>query len=78
MRSAKVESSPRLQRVRDLLADGAEHSTHDIIVKAKVAAVNSCVAELRDNGYVIEGRWDRTPDGARIFLYRMPFSGLRS
>ena len=76
MRAARIESSPRLQRVRDFLADGAEHSTRDIIVGANVAAVNSCIAELRANGYVIECRHARSLSGERIWLYRMPFGGL--
>jgi hypothetical protein len=56
MKSAHVETSPRLQRVLRLLRDGQEHSTRDIIVRANVCAVNSCIAELCDpkNGYDIE------------------------
>ncbi len=73
MHAARIEHSPRLQRVHALLSDGAEHSTYEIIAKARVAAVNSIIAELRANGFYIEGRWDRCPrTDARIFLYRMP------
>ena len=77
MHAARIERSPRLQRVHALLSDGQEHSTMEIIAEAKVAAVNSCVAELRENGCYIEGRWSKDArTGARIFLYRMPFAGL--
>lgn len=50
LHAARLEFSPRLQRVADLLADGAEHTTMDIIQAAGVCAVNSIVAELRSNG----------------------------
>ncbi|WP_235823534.1 hypothetical protein [Azohydromonas sediminis] len=39
-----------------LLSDGRWYSTLDIIVGAGVCAVNSCVAELRENGIAIECR----------------------
>ena len=50
MNSASLSTSKRLQRVATLLSDGREHSTRDIMRGANVCAVNSCVAELRDNG----------------------------
>lgn len=77
MHAARIERSERLQRVHALLSDGAEHSTYDIIAEAKVAAVNSIVAELRDNGFYIECRRARDPlTGRPIWRYRMPFAGL--
>ena len=63
--------SPRLRRVHDLLADGAERSTREIVESAHVCAVNSCVAELRALGAQIECRLTVGPDGRRWFLYRM-------
>lgn len=53
MNAANAESSDRLARVADLLAQGGEFSTLDIIKKANVCAVNSIVSELRQNGYDI-------------------------
>ncbi len=53
MHYARVEKSERLQRVLALLADGGWHSTLDIIIGAGVCAVNSCISELRANGYSI-------------------------
>lgn len=50
MHAARIDHSPRLQRVVDLLADGREHSTMEIIDAARVCAVNSVIAELRVNG----------------------------
>lgn len=54
MKAARIENSARLQRVADLLADGREHTTLDIVIGASVCAVNSAVAELRANGYHID------------------------
>lgn len=53
MKSAKLNSSQRLQRVLNVLADGQEHSTLDIIGQAKVCAVSAIVSELRANGVAI-------------------------
>ena len=50
MHAARIDSSPRLQRVAALLADGRPHSTLDIVLGAEVCAVNSIIAELRVNG----------------------------
>jgi hypothetical protein len=45
--------SPRLQRVLRLLSDGRPHTTRDVVRKARVMAVNACVAELRFHGATI-------------------------
>lgn len=54
MHSAILSKSQRLQRVLKVLSDTKPHSTREIIRKASVCAVNSIVAELRCNGYMIE------------------------
>ena len=73
MHSASLSRSPRLQRVHALLSDGRWHSTRDIVDGAQVVAVNSVIAELRDNGCWIETR--RRPalagDSAVVFEYRL-------
>jgi hypothetical protein len=56
MHAAKLENSPRLQRVRALLSDGAWHGTRDIIHRAEVCAVNSVISELRASGVEIASR----------------------
>ena len=53
MHAAKVDSSARLQRVLDVLLDYQPHTTRDIIRRAFCCAVNSCISELRANGYDI-------------------------
>lgn len=63
MNNARIDRSPRLQRVRDLLLDGRKYSTLEIIRYANVCAVNSIVAELRANGFQIDckrngGNWE--------------------
>jgi hypothetical protein len=54
MHAARIEKSERLGRVLDLLSQGGEFSTLDIIRQANVCAVNSIVAELRQNGFAID------------------------
>lgn len=63
-------TSPRLQRVLSLLADGREHTTRQIVRRARVVAVNACVAELRAHGAEIDCS-PRVVMGARRFYYRM-------
>jgi len=62
--------SDRLRRVVRAMKDGRWHSTRDIMRRADVCAVNSCIAELRCNGAEIETDI-RTVDGRRIWFYRM-------
>jgi hypothetical protein len=66
MHAARLENSPRLQRVLDVLMSGRDLTTLDIVVEAGVCAVNSCIAELRANGYDI--RCWREGD---VWLYRL-------
>ena len=75
MNSADWRQSPRLQRVLAVLraADG-ELTTRDIVARADVCAVNSCVAELRDNGFDVLCR-QRVEGGRRLWLYRLVEQG---
>lgn len=45
--AAKIENSPRLQRVQALLSDGQWHGTREIVLAADVCDVNSIMDELR-------------------------------
>lgn len=63
-------TSPRLQRVRALLSDGRPHTTREIVRKARVMAVNACVAELRQHGAEIDCR-SEIVGGRRRFFYTM-------
>jgi len=66
MNAASLSKSPRLQRVDRLLSDGLWHSTREIAQGANVCAVNSCIAELRENDRLIVGHWKN-----KVFYYRM-------
>lgn len=68
MHAARLDHSPRLQRVADLLADGREYSTREISRQADVFAVNSIVAELRANGYDVRCKCL----GRGLFVYWIP------
>ena len=70
MHSARLSKSPRLQRVLAVLKRGGWWSTRELIREADVCAVNSCVAELRDNGFDIQCR-HRMDSGGRLFFYRL-------
>jgi len=54
MKAAKIENSPRLQRVAKYLSDGLKHSTRDIMYSAHACAVSAAVSELRENGFDIK------------------------
>ena len=64
-----MEKSARLRRVLDLLMDGQPHTTREIIYQADVCAVNTCVAELRANGYTI--RCDAVAGKKGVVEYRL-------
>ena len=71
MHAGRLDRSPRLRRVHELLSDGHEHSTRDIREGAHIEAVSATVSELRDNGAEIQCRQDVNAAGQRIWLYRM-------
>ena len=47
---AATLTSPRLQRVLALMADGRAHTARDVVRRARVMAVNACMSELRTHG----------------------------
>jgi len=55
-------TSPRLSRVLAVLRDGKPHTTREIVRRAHVVAVNSCIAELRANGAEIICTRERKTD----------------
>ena len=56
-------TSPRLQRVLQLMKDGKPRTTRDIVRKARVMAVNACMAELRHHGAQITCVKQAAPNG---------------
>jgi len=67
---AAPPKSPRLQRVLAVLSDGREHTTRDIVRRARVMAVSACISELRQHGAEIDCAV-RIVNGVRRFYYRM-------
>jgi len=63
-------TSPRLQRVLRLLADGREHTIRAIVRRAGVCAVNAIIAELRAHGAEITCQ-RRKQGGKWRFYYTM-------
>jgi len=64
--------SARLQRVLKVLREPGEHSSLELVMRAKVVAVNSIVAELRTHGAVIDCRQRCDgPNGERRFYYTL-------
>ena len=70
MHHAKLAKSKRLQRVLKLLKRGGAYSTDTIMRRARVCAVNSAVAELRENGYRILCRCEGWGE-SRVFRYML-------
>lgn len=72
--AAKLEASPRLQRVLAFLKarGSAGATTREIVVECDVCAVNSIIDELRENGVLIACRAaGRTQDGANVYRYSL-------
>ena len=67
MNHASIETSKRLQRLLFHLSDGAEHTTLDCIVNTGLCAINSAVAEIRENGFKIRCRCI----SRGVFAYRL-------
>ncbi len=73
MHYARIESSPRLQRVLALLSDGRPRTTREIVIEGNVCAVNSIIAELRANGFDIECRHIKKG----LFEYELKRHGIK-
>jgi hypothetical protein len=54
MHAARIEKSDRLNRVAVVLRTLGVATTRDIQQTAYVCAVNSCISELRANGFQID------------------------
>ena len=54
MHYARIEHSPRLQRLLSVLRQGGWYSTRDLVKEAEVMAISSAVDELRENGFDIQ------------------------
>ncbi len=75
MHHARLQNSPRLRRALKALqqaqgTQGGEMTTWELSRAADICAVNSTVAELRENGAEIACR-QAFRDGRRRFFYRL-------
>ena len=71
MHSATLSASPRLRRTLAVLEEaGGWISTRALLRAADICAVNSVVAELRDNGCTIDCE-QRVEGGERRWFYRL-------
>jgi hypothetical protein len=72
MHYAKLGGSLRLQRLLRYLSDGELYTTLEIIVGAKVCAVNVAVSELRRNGFDISCNLrEITSDKSKVYEYQL-------
>ena len=71
MHAASFENSARLQRFLGVLADGKEHSTRELVMKAHICAANSIASELRANGFNVVCRQGVDGKGQRCWFYRL-------
>jgi hypothetical protein len=70
MNHANALKSARLKRVLKVLADGREHSSLELMMRAKTIAPGTCVSELRKNGAVIDCKRRQEPGGP-VWYYKM-------
>lgn len=69
---ARLNKSPRLQRLLKFLSDLEPHTTLDIIVGAGICSVNTAICELRLNGFDIPCKLREVrDDGAKIYEYQL-------
>jgi hypothetical protein len=73
IKAAKLDTSARLQRALILLIEERHRwlTTRTIIRRAGVCAVNAVIAELRENGAVIECKTTVVQGGGRRWSYRL-------
>lgn len=71
MRSAKLETSHRLQRALSVLKKSGWITTRSLLRKAHLAAVSPTISELRENGCDIECEQRVCKDGTRRWHYRL-------
>lgn len=69
MHAAKINDSPRLQKVLNYLRYHGARTTMEIALGCKVCAVNSIIAELRENGYTVDCQAVKGQRG--VYQYRL-------
>jgi hypothetical protein len=76
MHYARLDRSPRLQRLLSLLSSGAHYTTREVIVATGICAVNSAASELRRNDVDVQCVFRGLTDtGERVYEYYLPGGG---
>lgn len=71
MHHARIHTSPRLRRTLKVLQEAeGPLTTLELSQRAQICAVNSVIAELRENGAEINC-WQAVEDCQRRFYYRL-------
>lgn len=69
---ARLDNSPRLQRLLKFLSDCKPHTTREIFIGADICAVNTAVDELRENGFDVPCKLREVKkDSSRIYEYQL-------
>lgn len=72
MKCAKIDKSPRLQRIVKFLSDNKPHTTMAIQIACRVVSVATCISELKKNGLNITTTYKNTNiDGAKVYDYQL-------
>ena len=71
--AAKVDKSPRLQRLVEYLRkSGRQGATSwELMQACSLVAVSTCISELRWQGYLIETTHEGTHEGRKVYRYRL-------
>ena len=73
---AIAHRSERLKRIYNLLKDGREYTSRQIVKLANVIALSASIDEMRKNGFCISCHYVRTTDtGARVYVYQLKKGG---
>lgn len=71
--AAKVDKSPRLQRLVEYLKEAGRHgaTSWELMIGCDLVAVSTCISELRWQGYQIETRYEGEHEGRKVYRYRL-------
>ena len=70
MKAANYKKSPRLQKLLQVMRDGEERSTYQLMMATGSVAVSTNISELRAQGAQIACRVERR-NGKRVWLYTL-------
>ncbi len=71
MHSARLDRSPRLQRLLAALKTRDELTSMELLVEARIVGLSAAVSELRANGAIVDCRQTTRAGGEPVWLYRL-------